>query len=542
MLLRLEFTQLATFAGASLELAHGLNVLSGASGAGKTVVLKALELALGGRFAAKFLREGAEEARVAALFALPEAILGRWREELNLEDGEVLIERRFRKDGRGVSQVNGRAVSADQVRRLGRDLAQVLSQDEAMGLRDTEVQLGLLDAYAGLEKKLAGYIAAYGEWRAAEKELAATRERRHSEGLEREMLAFQIEELRRLAPRRGEEQEIAEEYKTLAHAGELAEAGRELVSGARDFAGVMKDGLKVLDERAGEGGDIARLAAEGRDLALTLEEWARALSMATGDLAAQPQRLEELGARLAGLRAAFKKFRRGEDELCAYFEDLQRRAGGEDGEQELAKLEKQAKELATRSRALGEALHEDRLKAAPRLAREVNRLLGKLDMEGGRFSVRLERCEPGPRGLSAAAFELKPNPEATARPLGEVASGGERARALLALCAAVSGSLDTPLIVLDEIDTSMGSRLGRPVAECLQRLAEHRQVLCVTHLAPVAAGGACHYLVEKKGAGSNARRLMQAERLSEVAQMIAGQKDSPIALEQARELLGAARD
>lgn len=544
MLMQLEIRRLATIAEASLEFAPGLNIVSGMSGAGKSILLRSLDLALGGRFSQKLIREGADSAEVAALFQLPADLRATWAEPLALEGDELLIRRKFRRDGQGSSSANGRLISAAELQALGKDLASMLSQDESMGLREPEVQLGLLDTYAGLLPAVETFRVRLSGLRDLESRAGELERQAAGWQREQELLAMQHEELARLAPREGEEAELASRYAMLAHAGEITAACEALEKSGRAFSATLMTSLRTLDACAGAGGEIGRLVAEGRNLGQDLEEWLREISREGSRLEADPATLARMDERLRLLRQAFKKYRLDEAGLCRRAKELAERMKGPPPALALEKLREEVSAARDAALKLAMELHAKRQAKAKPLARRVNERLERLEMPGERFAVSLERADKdalSASGVTALEFLLRSVPGAPLLPLAHAASGGERSRALLAICAALSDHLRLPLLVFDEIDTSIGSRLGKPVADCFRDLASGRQVICVTHLAPVAAGGQAHFLVEKDAAGSRVRRLSDQERLEELAQMIAGEGGSATARKQAEHMLAAYR-
>lgn len=540
MLVSLQIENLATFREATVELSSGLNILSGTSGAGKSVLLRALALTLGTRFDRKFLGDPNRECIVSALYAPPRELLNQFTEEFGeCEEGTVLISRRFRPDGRSISTANGRLIALDHLKRFGDAGVRILSQDESLGLRESSRQLRLLDQYCENEKCLKAYANAWEELCRIEEKISELKDEAKRMGVERQMLEKQLEDLEAVELEEGMVESLREEVAALSHAGELVESAERMCDAAGEFCSVLNRALPDLMRLFPPGSSLAQVLNEGRDLSGSVEEWSRALSLETGNLDADPARADEAASKLSKVQTLIRKYGRSEDELIKLRDELQERLGSEPPELRLERLEDDREKADGKCRKIAEELHKARIAGAKQLGREVSKTLELLDMKGDRFQIEVARLDsPTSTGLSAAAFLIRPTVEKEYVSVAESASGGERSRVLLALCAALGDAMASPLLVFDEIDTSMGSRLGKPVAEALKQLSAKRQVLCVTHLAPVAAGGSRHLYIEKNEKESAVRPLEDNERLEEIAQMIAGEKESESALKQAAQMLG----
>ena len=536
MLLQLEIHHLATFEKARCPFDEGLNIISGMSGAGKSVLLKALDLCLGGRFSQRLIAEGSDRAEVKALFALPPALIERYREDLDLGDEEeVLIRRVFKREGRTSNSVNDSLVSADLLKRLGNDLARTLSQDEALGLRDPSRQLQLLDHHGSID--LEKYLAHYQTYRGLNAELERLKSEAQQGSDQREFLEFQLAELEKLSLQEGEMEGLEQSVQIQSRGADIEAASSTIQQAGQTFVGDLPSALEQLSDSFGDHADWSPLIEEGKEITSHAEAWLMALRDQQGYLEFNPNELAQMEERLVLLRQACKRFGREEPELITWRNELKKELNGPPPELSITKLEEKLSACLTDLIKEGKTLHKHRLKAATTLASEVNLGLESLEMPGERFGVEInERSEPSADGLTELHFTLRPTADHAPQPLHETASGGERSRALLCICAALRGAMGTPLLVFDEIDTNIGSRLGRPIAEAFLRLAEQAQVLCVTHLAPVAASGQSHLLIEKGSKHSSLRTLDEKERLEEIAHMTAGERNSASALEQARSM------
>ncbi len=538
MLIRLELNHFATFPKAEMDLGPGLNILSGMSGAGKSLLLKALEVITGGRFHSRLAAEGEGECRVRALFEPGATFIEKWAGELDLDEGQLLIERSLRKDGRSLLLINGRMQSVDLLRRIGPDLCRILSQDESMGLRQPEIQRQFLDQRGALQDDLRLCAQAYGIWDNCASEIRELEAESRRSREEEEFLRAQLRELKELAPQAGEVRELEEESLLLSRAEALRSLFQRLDDAGGKCSGELSTALDNLDRQAEGIQELEQLTREGRDIQITLEEWLRAVSMQSRGIAANPFRLAEVDERLRKIRSAEKRFGMAADDLAQRATELSQRLEKEPPEIRLEGLRKEEKIKFQELKKCADRLHKKRLAVRTDLVREIEEVLQGLEMGGGRFDIALERQDQfGPEGCTAVEFRLRPTPSHPYQPLHLCASGGERSRALLAICSSLSQALASSILVFDEIDTSIGSRLGRPIAKAIEQLAQHRQVICVTHLAPVAAAGQDHFLIEKGEQGSSVKALKTADRVREVAQMIAGEKDDKDALRQARSML-----
>lgn len=530
---------MATFEKARLEFSKGLNIMSGMSGAGKSVLLKALDLALGGRFSQKLIQESAEQAEVIAFFQLNDQLQKYWKDEIQLSSDECIIRRVFKKEGRSLNYVNDRLVSSDLLNRLGADLAKTLNQDEAFGLKDTSYQLKLLDNYAGLEKKQEAFLEQYQMLKKIDREILTQEEAQKNWSQQRQFLEFQYQELSKIKLEKGEFAILEEESKRLSHSNELSEACEALAQIADEYQSRLPAHLQTLKSFCDAQSPLGQLAKEGEELQFSSEEWVRVLKSEKDVMETNPYRLEEVDTRLRTLRGAFKKFNMDETALIEHFESIEKQLDGGSPESKVEKLKKERKALFKKASDLSKKLHQQRQKKSKEISKEINRMLDRLEMPGERFSIDLQYDESkiNAQGATQLEFLLKATADSPAKPLHECASGGERSRALLAICSALSKTMGQSLLVFDEIDTNIGSRLGKAISEAFLTLSKKAQVICVTHLAPVAACGEKHFLIEKGSTASTVQELTDQERVSELAQMIAGEKDSASALKQAEHML-----
>ncbi len=523
-----------------LELAPGLSVFTGETGAGKSILLDALGLALGARGDAALVRAGAPEGAVTAVFSLPEdhpvfALLAEQGVETP-EPGEVVLRRAQKASGQARAFINDQPVSVSLLRRAGAMLVEIHGQHEARALVDPGRHIGLLDAFGGLEEPRAETARLWAAWRREKEALRQARAELAEAEREREWLEHVCAELEELAPRPGEEEELAGRRRVMMHAETFAEAlrgMREALSADGSVAGRINGALRRLERRREDAGGLLDDVCDAFDRVLVeLAEAESLLDAAEGRFDHDPRRLEETEERLFALRAAARKHKRPVEELPALTEELRGRLEAlESGEARIMAL-REAEEAARRAYlSAAEALSRRRRAAAEALDARVAAELAPLRLERARFSTRVETDETlaGPSGMDRVEFMVSTNPGAPEGALAKIASGGEMSRFMLALKVALAERASAPVLIFDEIDTGVGGAAAAAVGARLERLAgEGLQVLAVTHSPQVAARAAHHYLIVKTLTGSGAqaaaqtrvRRLSADDRREEIARML----------------------
>ena len=579
MLVEITITDLALFERAGLEFGAGLNAVTGETGAGKSLVIDALELLLGARAKASVVRKGADRARVEGRFLLPlegyGEVVASWLgehlpEALDERDDEAELEliltRTIGRDGRSRAHVNHRPVTQRLLRELAGRLVEIHGQNDHQRLFEPAEQLRLVDAFGGLGDALAGYRERRARWVEATERLDAI-ESAESERLQRlDMLRFQVAELAEADPSAAEVDALRSERAILRHAADLgAELGAvadELSEGDGAALDVLRRAEQAVARWAERVGDLEGAAEELREASLRLEEGARALVGFLSEADVDPARLEEVEARLGVLERLERKYGKSASELEALRDELEAELAdleGGDADRDALRAEVDAAR-----EAMGESarrLTAARKKLAKPLQKAVETGLADLGLERARFELTLtphakgpdaaadgagrdtDRRRFGPSGAEGVELLLAANPGEGAQPLRAVASGGEAARILLALRGALAVRRSTPTLVFDEVDAGVGGRLGPKVASSLEALGEHHQVLCVTHLPAIAARATRHLKVEKSVTGGRTTTritfLTGQDRVGEIADMIAGGADQPTAIAEAERLLGA---
>jgi DNA repair protein RecN (Recombination protein N) len=555
---------------AELRLGPGLNVLTGETGAGKTLLAHALDLLLGGRARRGIVREGATEAWVEGVFDLPADLGGDER----IPDGaeELVLARRVWPDGRTRAYVCGRAATQADLAQIGGRLLAFYGQHEHRRLMLATAQLELLDAYcgAGQDRLRARMRDAHGQVRTLAERADALRDLAGSRDRELDLLRFELEEIEAAAPSTQEQAALIAERDRLRHQGELAAAaalGAETLAaegggGAAEL--VATAAVRVADAAALDPG-LAPLAArltalqyEAADLGAELRGYLLTL---TGDGAEDGEaRLQEIEERLALLARLERKHGGSLTEVLAHAERCrERRAELTAADSDLESVETEMATAAASRDELAGRLTRARTKAAPRLAREVRSRLAELAMSEARFEIvvrgRDDGC--GARGADTIEMQIAPNGAGTLAPLREVASGGELSRVMLALLSVAHGGAVSAdggdggssgsggMLVFDEIDAGIGGHTARAVGEHLRRLATGRQVLCITHLPQVAALGERHFTIVKDPAATPARTTVHAldgdDVVAELVRMMGANEADAAAGEHARELITSSR-
>lgn len=557
MLVSLAIRNVVLIDQLDLSFQAGLGVLTGETGAGKSILLDSLGLALGVRAEAALVRHGAEQASVVAAFELEAdhpALTLLTEQDLATDDDLLVLRRVLSADGRSRAFVNDQPVSVGLLRALGDKLVEVQGQFAQHGLLDPSAHRGLLDAYGGLARRAADVATAWQAWRYAEAErqnAAAELERARSDDA---YLRHALEELEALDPQDGEEERLAEERALLMHAERLTEAlnlaGEALAgnggSGAEKALAVAQRALERVVDKAG--GRLDPLLATLDRAAAEVAEAQAQLSSLFADLELEPGRLAAVEERYFALKELARKHGCEVGELPAlrraFAERLEQLDGGD---QRLQRLRAEAEAARSAYSRLAQELSKARLDAAKQMQAAVQRELPPLRLDKAQFFCRVQKQEEpqwGPQGIDRVVFEVATNPGAPAGPLGKIASGGELSRLLLALKVVLAESSPVTALIFDEVDAGVGGATAAAVGERLARLAEQRQVLVVTHSPQVAALGRHHWQVSKEESAGVTRTsvapLDPAERREELARMLSGAQITEEARAAADKLMGAA--
>ena len=553
MLTGLSIRDVVLIESLDLEFGPGLGVLTGETGAGKSILLDALGLALGARADSGLVRQGQAQAVVTVSFDLPGDHPARDLLRDNGLEGEpdepLVVRRIVRADGGSRALVNDQSASVALVRELGALLVEVHGQHDDRGLLNPRGHRALLDSFGRIDAAAAE--RAYRAWGEAEAALARARDDLEAASRDREWLDHAVAELTRLAAEPGEEAALAGLRSDMQKGARLAEdiaAIGQLLDGSEGGLSLCRQAARRLDRIAGEHDRLAE-ALEALDRALAeASEAEDRLEAAAAALAYDPARLEEAETRLFEIRAVARKHRVDPDALPALAEELAAKlAALESGEKNLAALERRVRDGRAAYVAEAERLTGLRAAAAARLDSAVERELAPLKLDSARFRTLVEplaEAQWAARGRDRVEFEVSTNPGAPFAPLTRIASGGELARFILALKVALAERGDARTMIFDEIDRGVGGAVASAVGERLHRLAENAQLLVVTHSPQVAARGSTHLLIEKSHAGlvtrTSVQTLDEARRREEIARMLSGAQVTDEARAQASRLLEAA--
>lgn len=547
MLLALSVRNFVIVDAIDLEFAPGFTVLTGETGAGKSILIDALLLALGERADADVVREGAVRADINAEFRVTDAVAA-WLagNELAADDGTLLVRRTVDAGGRSRGFINGAAVTLAQLRELGELLVDVHGQHAHQSLLRPAAQLELLDAHGGLGAAAREVAAAFGAWRQERERRERAEQMAGAAALEQERLRWIVDDLAGLAPEPGEWQAVQEEHTRLAHAAGLLEGARSAVDALAEGDGAALgriDGvLARLTQLAGFDPRLEPIVATLDGARIQVDDAARELSHYLAKTEVDDARLAEVESRVSALHAAARKFKCAPEELAGLLARSREKLGALAAAADLDALKRREADAEQTYLKLARALGARRDKAAANMAREVTRALQDLAMPGGRFEIALIPGEPAAHGLERAEFLVAGHAGVTPKPLAKVASGGELARISLAISVIAATATPVATLIFDEVDAGIGGAVAETVGRLLQLLGRERQVLCVTHLPQVAARGDQHCVVSKvEGADSRPvtriAALDRRARIEELARMLGGLQITDTTRKHAREML-----
>ncbi|WP_348693957.1 DNA repair protein RecN [Duganella fentianensis] len=533
-----------------LEFSAGFTVFTGETGAGKSILIDALTLALGGRGDASVVREGAAKADITADFAA-NAAADAWlaANEFAVEEGGALLRRVIDNAGRSKAYINGIAATATQLRDLGDLLVDIHGQHAHQSLLKTDAQRGLLDGQAGADAQVRAVSAAYKAWRALAKQVEEFETNAANVLYERERLEWQVNELEKLAVKTGEWSEVSNEHSRLSHAASLLEGAQEalaLLSEADEqpIISQLSSLNQKLGKLAGVDSGLQAIVDLIEPARIQLQEAVYALNDYLDRVDLDPQRLQSVEARMEAIHSAARKFRVSEDQLPQEYEQLSARLAQMADASDIDGLRQQEQQLKAQYMAQAQQLSATRSTAARQLSDAVTQAMQDLSMTGGRFDIALHAGEPSAHGLEQVEFLVAGHAGVAPRSLAKVASGGELARIALAISVITSNATTVPTLIFDEVDSGIGGGVAEVVGRLLRRLGQQRQVLCVTHLPQVASQAGQHFQVAK-GTLENGKTASRIEvldakaRVEEVARMLGGLEITATTRKHARELLAS---
>jgi DNA repair protein RecN (Recombination protein N) len=529
----------------TLDLHSGFTVLTGETGAGKSILIDALQLALGSRADAGVVREGAQRCEISASFDAPASLAG-WLDEAGFSsDDELLLRRTVDAQGKSRAWINGSPATATQLREIADLLVDIHGQHAWQSLTRPDAVRGLLDAYAGLSTQ--ALVLAWQGWRSAHKALVDARDAQDSLQRERERLAWQIGELDKLAPGADEWDELNTQHSRLSNVQSLRDAVQTAVDALQEAddnaAALLARALTALQnqehiepEFKGLTEVLGSALAQVEDAVHSLNGYARHAEL-------EPQRLAELDERLALWVSLARRYKRTPAELPELLASWRTELQKLDAAADLAGLEKAEQAAKTAYMEEARAVSKARTKAAPQLAKAITQAMQGLGMQGGKFEVALAKLEqPAQYGMEQAEFLVAGHSGSTPRPVGKVASGGELSRIALAIAVTTSQLGQAQTLIFDEVDSGVGGAVAETVGRLMKQLGKDRQVMAVTHLPQVAACADQHLMVAKRTdqgqTASSVEAVHGEQRVAEVARMLGGEKLSGTTLAHAKEMLG----
>lgn len=552
MITELSVENLAIIDRATLQLGPGLTVLTGETGAGKSLLIDALELALGERADTEMVRAGARSASVSVAFDLsssPDAALRCDELGVALEDGTLFVQREVMAEGRSQSRISGRLAPVSVLKQIGQSFVDLHGQHDHQSLLFPDRHLSFLDQWIGMPtaELLARVGATFERVRSVRARLESLRTNARDREHALDLLRYQVAEIEQVSPNPGEADEVEAQISRLQHIEKLSHAAYSAHSALceQDNSALDLLGRSVadLEDAARFDPALAEILAPLQECRIQLDEALRSLSSYAQSLDADPAQLEELAGRLDALKRLRRKYGDDEAAVLAFLDSARSRLAelenSEAGEGQLvAELEQLTSKLIGEAAELS-ALRREKGAAFSSL---VEGQLKDLALERARFEVVFRPKEPDQTGSDDAEFFFTANPGEPLRPLSRIASGGEVSRLMLAIKSVLAGKAGVPTLVFDEVDTGLGGRVASTLGRKLEELSRSYQVLVISHLPQVAACAGTHFKIEKVESDgrtvTQVRRLSADERVHEIARMVGGETVTPAAVENARDLLG----
>jgi DNA repair protein RecN (Recombination protein N) len=529
MLRALEVRDFVLIEHASLELAAGFSALTGETGAGKSILVDAIELLVGGRADAAFVREGAERAELSGEFDASKAMEA-WLGERDLagDPGSVVLRRSLDRAGRSRCFINGHTATLAQLKEAGEWLVDLHGQHAHQSLLRSAAQRELLDAHSGSETLARETAQAFRDWKRLEQVAAEASAQFAQREAERTDVAERLDHLRKLGPREGEWHEVAAEHKRLQHGSSLLAGAQSSLEALAEADGAALAQLRAVANRlralSEHDAKLEPVLALLESAEVQAGEAVRELRNYASRVELDPERLQEVETRIEALHSAARRHRVRPEELPARLAELEKRLH----ELELAvnpqALEREVAAARARYEAAAKKLSAKRKAGAEALSKAVTAAMQQLAMQAGRFSVALAKLdEPSAQGAEAIELEVASHPSLPLRPLARVASGGELSRISLAIQLVAAKASPVVTLVFDEVDAGIGGAVAQTIGRSLKRLGKERQVLCVTHLPQVAASADAQWTVSKSPSLKiRVQRLDRAARIDELARMLGG--------------------
>ena len=533
-----------------IELYPGFSVITGETGAGKSIILGAIGLLLGQRADSKSIKASAEKCIIEAHFDLSRYDMGTFfdENEIELDVKDTIVRRELTSAGKSRSFINDTPVSLSMLKELGEQLVDVHSQHQNLLLQKQDFQLSVVDIIANDQKELATYQQTYSQLQAAKSQLQQMKDDIERNRQSLDFLQFQYEELENARLTEGEQEELEQQSETMEHAEDiktaLYEADNALYSeqtGAVSEVRTAQNALSGISAVLPKAGELAERLESCR---IELKDIADEVSALLEDTDFDPSELDHIHDRLDRIYELQKKYHaESVEELIGQRDELKQKLNNiENSDEALAELEAKCQQLTAKSQQQADALSKLRQKAGKEIEAQLRQRLVPLGMPNVRFEVHIDKGELGKSGQNAVSFLFSANTSTPLQPVSQVASGGEIARVMLSLKAMISGAVKLPTIIFDEIDTGVSGKIAEKMADIMQEMGQtERQVISITHLPQIASKGTHHYRVSKeetaKGTISRMQQLSDDERISEIAQMLSGSDVSEAAIANAKQLL-----
>ena len=533
-----------------IELYPGFSVITGETGAGKSIILGAIGLLLGQRADSKSIKAGAEKCIIEAHFDLSRYPMQDFFEENEIEQDseDTIIRRELTATGKSRAFINDTPVGLSQLKELGEQLVDVHSQHQNLLLQKQDFQLSVVDIIANDSRELTAYQQTYSQLQTAQSQLQTMKDDIERNRQSQDFLQFQYEELENAQLTEGEQEELEQQSETMEHAEDiktaLYEADNALYGeqmGAVSQVHTAKNALSGISKVMPKTAELAERLDSCR---IELKDIADEVSAMLEDTDFNPSELDRINSRLDRIYELEKKYHADTvEELIGKRDELRQKLNNiENSDEALAELEAKCQQLRAKSQQQADALTKLRLKAGKEIEQQLRQRLVPLGMPNVRFEVNIQKGELGKNGQDAVAFLFSANTSTPLQPVAQVASGGEIARVMLSLKAMISGAVKLPTIIFDEIDTGVSGKIAEKMADIMQEMGQtERQVISITHLPQIASKGSHHYRVSKEetanGTTSQMQELTQDERVSEIAQMLSGSDVSEAAIANAKQLL-----
>ena len=550
MLKQLYIKNYALIDHLDIELYPGFSVITGETGAGKSIILGAIGLLLGQRADSKSIKAGAEKCVIEAHFDLSRYPMQDFFEENEIEQDseDTIIRRELTSAGKSRAFINDTPVSLSMLKELGEQLVDVHSQHQNLLLQKQDFQLSVVDIIANDQKELTAYQQTYSQLQTAKSQLQELKDDIERNRQSLDFLQFQYEELENARLTEGEQEELEQQSETMEHAEDIKTALYEadnalygeqmgVVTQVRTAKNALSGISKVMPK-------TAELAERLESCRIELKDIADEVSSMLEDTDFDPAELEQINARLDRIYELEKKYHAETvEELISQRDELRQKLSNiENSDEALAELEAKCQQLKAKCQQQADALTKLRQKAGKAIEQQLSQRLVPLGMPNVRFEVNVQKGELGKNGQDAVAFLFSANTSTPLQPVSQVASGGEIARVMLSLKAMISGAVKLPTIIFDEIDTGVSGKIAEKMADIMQEMGQtERQVISITHLPQIASKGSHHYRVSKeetqKGTTSQMQELSQDERINEIAQMLSGSTITEAAIENAKQLL-----